>query len=148
MLIYKATKDFANFKEGIIFNGGQGAFHNHMYVCIDGVLCAIDPSEYEAIEVDSVPRHYAHNKFKYEDGNFVYVKAEDEEADKWADVRIKRNQLLDESDDLSLSRWQDRWLAQSEEVRSAWTTYRQALRDIPTAFENADDVVWPDLPTV
>lgn len=31
-------------------------------------------------------------------------------------------------------------------IKSAWTTYRQALRDITNTYSSVDDVVWPEKP--
>ena len=147
MRVYRATENSGvpGHKPNLVF-AGPDAINNDQYVIIDGVFCAFDPKEYEVVHVQELPRHFANKKFYLIDGVFSYVNAEDETADKWADVRAKRDQLLDKSDELSLSNWQDRWLAQSEEVRTAWTNYRQALRDIPTTFSNPDEVVWPELP--
>ena len=30
--------------------------------------------------------------------------------------------------------------------RSAWADYRQALRDLPASVDDADNVVWPEVP--
>ena len=59
----------------------------------------------------------------------------------WEDIRNKRNQLLKDSDykmfpDITIT----------AEKKEEWTTYRQALRDIPQTFSNPDDVTYPDKP--
>lgn len=33
------------------------------------------------------------------------------------------------------------------ETRASWTTFRQALRDIPQNYPNGQNVVWPDPPS-
>jgi hypothetical protein len=59
-----------------------------------------------------------------------------EPASKWARIRLKRDQLLAASD----------WMANSDVTMSdAWTTYRQALRDITTQ-DDPDDITWPTEP--
>jgi hypothetical protein len=61
----------------------------------------------------------------------------DEPASKWARIRLKRDQLLAASD----------WMANSDVTMSdAWTTYRQALRDVPSQSD-PDNVVFPTEPS-
>ena len=59
---------------------------------------------------------------------------------KWGEIRVKRNQLLKDSDYTMLK---DYPTTVSEQE---WTTYRQSLRDIPQTFSNPDDVTYPDKP--
>ena len=55
----------------------------------------------------------------------------------WEQTRIKRNQLLTESD----------WRAMSDLTMSDdWKTYRQALRDLPANTADPTDVTWPTTP--
>ena len=56
----------------------------------------------------------------------------------WNDIRLKRNALLAASDYTQV--------ADAPGDTAAWATYRQALRDVPTAT-SPDDVVWPTEPT-
>jgi hypothetical protein len=61
--------------------------------------------------------------------------------DEMQGIRHERNRLL------SLCDWtqvQDAPL--SEEQRTAWGVYRQALRDLPQQFATPEDVVFPDPP--
>jgi hypothetical protein len=59
----------------------------------------------------------------------------------WTRIREERNKLLTESD------WVVIKANESEtSVPDEWKTYRQALRDITTTFENVNDVVFPDKP--
>lgn len=62
----------------------------------------------------------------------------------WEDVRGKRDRLLQESDIAVLP---DRWEAMAPEERSAWSAYRQALRDIPQSHSDPLDIDWPTPPT-
>ncbi len=66
----------------------------------------------------------------------------------WSRMRAERDRLLLASDRLSLARWADRWATQSEGWRADWTTYRQALRDLPETYAEAGPlaVTWPDPP--
>lgn len=56
-------------------------------------------------------------------------------------IRETRNKLLLESD---WTQGQDSPL--SDEKKTEWRTYRQALRDIPDSNTNYNEVVWPDKP--
>lgn len=56
-------------------------------------------------------------------------------------LRVTRNKLLSNSD------WTqaiDSPLTESD--KSAWQTYRQALRDITDTYTSLNDVVWPEKP--
>ena len=58
-------------------------------------------------------------------------------ADKWAAIRTQRDTLMAQSD----------WMAMpdSPAIPSAWTTYRQALRDITTQSDPTN-ITWPTKP--
>lgn len=60
---------------------------------------------------------------------------------RWDSVKRRRNELLENSDWTQLL---DSPL--STEVRSAWATYRQQLRDIPQQNVEPENVVWPTQP--
>jgi hypothetical protein len=59
------------------------------------------------------------------------------DEEKWQVIREKRNILLQETDYLALS---------DNTMSAEMTTYRQALRDLPSSTSNPDDVVWPTKP--
>lgn len=61
----------------------------------------------------------------------------------WTEVRRERNKRLAASD---WSQLPDAQAAMSDERKAAWTTYRQFLRDITTAFADPADIVWPVQP--
>jgi hypothetical protein len=63
---------------------------------------------------------------------------------KWVVIRKKRDRLLNESD---IFVFPDRWNVMTEEQKTAWQNYRQALRDIPQTFSLPDEVVWPSKPS-
>ena len=56
----------------------------------------------------------------------------------WADIRSRRNNLLNTCDYTQMPDFPG--------DKEAWATYRQALRDIPQAFANPADVIWPTAP--
>ncbi len=59
-----------------------------------------------------------------------------------AAIRLQRDDLLRKSDEYM---WADRPMA--DELRSAWRTYRQALRDLPeTIADPLAAIVWPTSP--
>ena len=61
-----------------------------------------------------------------------------EPARKWSAIRAERDQLLAASD----------WMANSDVTMSeAWTTYRQALRNLPSTQADPDDIVFPEEPS-
>lgn len=60
----------------------------------------------------------------------------------WEDIRATRDRLLGDCD---WTQMPDNNL--DADVKAKWTVYRQKLRDITTAFEDADEVVWPMNPT-
>ena len=62
---------------------------------------------------------------------------------KWDEIRNKRDFLIINTDYTQVS---DSPL--SPEKKAEFTAYRQALRDIPQAYDNPDDIVWPTKPTI
>jgi len=63
--------------------------------------------------------------------------------DPWVEVRGTRNSLLSGSDWTQVS---DNKL--SGKQKSQWRAYRNQLREIPTTFNKAENVVWPRPPSV
>lgn len=63
------------------------------------------------------------------------------DINKWNLIRTFRDDLLKKSDWTQLP---DSQLSESQ--ISAWTTYRQALRDIPQTYQSPDDVIFPKKP--
>ena len=64
-------------------------------------------------------------------------------AEEWVLVRKTRDEYLVASD---LNVLPDRWAAMSAEKQAEWSTYRQALRDIPSNFTDPADIQWPTKP--
>ena len=56
----------------------------------------------------------------------------------WDRARQERNELLAATDFYALT---------DVPMSADMTTYRQALRDVPTSVENSEDVVWPGKPS-
>jgi hypothetical protein len=69
------------------------------------------------------------------------LKLQNAPIDPWGFIRGKRNKLLADSDWTQLA---DAPLI--PEQKQAWTGYRQALRDLPSAFATIEEVVWPPAP--
>lgn len=65
--------------------------------------------------------------------------AADRRQEKAKDVRARRDQLLTASD------WSQLWDTPAQ-VRAAWATYRQALRDVPQQAGFPFNVTWPAKP--
>jgi hypothetical protein len=61
-------------------------------------------------------------------------------APTWEQIRQQRNQLLTESDWITLTD------ATPKPNKEAWLTYRQALRDITKTYSKPEDVIWPTKP--
>lgn len=62
----------------------------------------------------------------------------------WEEVRIIRNRLLAETDWTQLNDVVGNRL--TVEQAESYTTYRQALADIPQNFSNPEEVIWPTKP--
>ena len=62
-------------------------------------------------------------------------------AEEWTRIRNERTRLLAETD----------WMASSDvTLNAAWRTYRQELRDLPSAQSSVtsyDDITWPSKPS-
>ena len=63
----------------------------------------------------------------------------------WQEIRVKRNQLLKDSD---FSQLLDIQSSLSDEQKQAWVEYRETLRNITNMYENPKDLIFPDIPTV
>jgi hypothetical protein len=58
---------------------------------------------------------------------------------RWERIRIHRDNLLKDSD------W--RMVEDAPWDKSAWATYRQALRDLPSTISDPAEIVFPEPPT-
>lgn len=62
-----------------------------------------------------------------------------DQPDPWTAIREKRDQLIRESD------WT--MIPGATVDQAQWSAYRQILRDLPQTYTNAEDVVWPTVPS-
>jgi len=67
------------------------------------------------------------------------------------ELREVRNQLLEDSDKLSLIIWSDRWASRTDGERTDWLNYRNELRNIFIKYDLNPSLdpynhEWPDLP--
>jgi hypothetical protein len=123
------TKKYAIVENGVVLNI---VVATPEYAEEQGWVEAIDPTEdASGTEIGGL----------YEDGQFL-PKPRDIEAE-WAQVRTQRDALLEESDVYVLP---DRWAAMTPEQQTAWSTYRQELRDIPETYSDPAEVIWPIKP--
>jgi len=58
-------------------------------------------------------------------------------------LRIERNNRLQASDIMVLP---DRWDAMAADTKTAWTSHRQALRDLPAKTADPANPTWPEEP--
>jgi hypothetical protein len=63
-----------------------------------------------------------------------------------AELRVERDKRLGISD---ISVLPDRWAQMDDDSKTAWTNYRQALRDLPETVDINDwpDITWPTEPS-
>tara|TARA_R110000765_G_scaffold423112_1_gene531523 strand:- start:14 stop:472 length:459 start_codon:yes stop_codon:yes gene_type:complete len=57
-------------------------------------------------------------------------------------LRAERNDRIADTDIVVLP---DRWAAMNDGTKTAWTNYRQALRDLPDNTTDIENPVWPEL---
>jgi hypothetical protein len=109
-------------------------------ICVNAVMLN-DPSEWVPVAGQEVANNH--------DGGIGWILTEEGWVDPtipehiltWNDIRVKR--------DIKLSQCDWTLLADSPltlEKKQEWTTYRQALRDVPEVFSDPMQVVWPTPP--
>jgi hypothetical protein len=57
-------------------------------------------------------------------------------------LRTQRNNLLNQADLVYCN--PERWSSMTPEKQAEWSTYKQALRDLPTT--DLDNIKWPEIP--
>ena len=77
---------------------------------------------------------------------YVTPTAEEVTAEKAMFARMHRNFLLGEMDSILSNPL--RWNAMSSEEQTSWTTYRQALLDVPAQSGFPETISWPTKPDV
>ena len=106
------------------------------HVIENGVV--VNTIEVESLDVlpDLVEATEGGIGWTYDGENFT--KPTDSSIEQAKSVREQRNQKLNESD------WTQ--IADSTADKTAWVTYRQALRNVPTQTGFPNTVVWPTYP--
>ena len=64
-------------------------------------------------------------------------------AQMWIELRQERNRRRDVSD---ISVLPDRWDVMDDDTKTAWTLFRQALRDLPATTADPANITWPTPP--
>ena len=101
---------------------------------LPGAEWVISGNDYDTLEmVDDTP------KPSQADLDAAWPQVESDR--KWAGVRGERDRLLADSDWTQVA---DAPLTTAQ--KTAWKTYRQALRDLPQTFATPDGIVWPEAP--
>ena len=77
---------------------------------------------------------------------FTSLTAEQNEAELAEAARMHRNFLLGEMDSILSNPL--RWNAMSSDKQAEWTTYRQALLDVPAQSGFPETISWPTKPDV
>ena len=85
---------------------------------------------------------FNNEKQRLEDEKIAQAEAIEASRDYWKELRRLRDQKLTQCDWTQIA---DVPLA--EEQKTAWATYRQALRDVPANTEDPKNPVWPTAPT-
>lgn len=96
-------------------------------------------SNYEILEDRVVENYITRDPTEQE----INIGLENEKQSKWNEVRIRRNELLAESDVYVVS---DRWEEMDIQSKQSWSNYRKQLRDIPQIFIDPDLVEYPNKP--
>lgn len=100
-------------------------------------------NEYEVFTVQHTELYDFHSsKYVFQDGKVLYRIESEQLEDKWKKIREERNLRLSESDTESMILFSDYWANQSEEYKTTWVNYRQALRDV-TLQEDPYNIDWP-----
>ena len=106
-----------------------------------GIAAAQGAQYIEAgVAVDMSVRPEKNHEYDYAAKSWVFT--EDMKAQLWIKVRLDRGEKLSACDWTTLS---DSPL--TTEVKTAWQTYRQALRDLPVTQADPTNIVWPVAPT-
>lgn len=136
---------------------------NHRIVTADGaVIHSLNPSAtiaklmeakatpatYDADGVELTPKTYPDATTVYEEVDIDEVNLRTHrwlsaryDTEEWAALRAKRDRLLAETDWVVVKSQEA-----GEAVPAAWTTYRQALRDLPSNTSDLANPVWPTKP--
>lgn len=105
------------------------------YIDVDGIYYEGDKANLADIAVTPRPSAY----HIYESDVWTL------DREKWldAEIRPQRDTLLDKADIKYCNA--ELWSTMSAETKALWTSYKQALRDLPANI-NYDNPVWPAMP--
>ena len=95
------------------------------------------------VEVSALPPDRRFRNAWRVSGDAVVVDAASARAAALASLRRRRNELLAASDYTDMSGWRR---GKSRAVLTAWSSYREALRDLPATTEDPLSVAWPKAP--
>jgi hypothetical protein len=106
------------------------------------------PATYDADGVELTPRTYPDPATVYEEVDIDEVNLRTHrwlsaryDSEEWAALRAERDRLLADCDWVVVKSQEA-----GESVPAAWTTYRQALRDLPANTADPANPVWPAKP--
>tara|TARA_Y100000817_G_scaffold65790_1_gene49723 strand:- start:8448 stop:8906 length:459 start_codon:yes stop_codon:yes gene_type:complete len=97
----------------------------------NGLLCFQD-TRYFAVDKKNKTVSFDQNAFNT-----------DQHKEKMANLRDDRNNRLETSDIVVLP---DRWANMDDDTKTAWSNYRQALRDLPANTSDPANPTWPVAP--
>lgn len=110
-------------------------------VIVNTIVCDVGTTGDNLISFDDLPDQLIGVGWRSVDGKWE-PPSRDIQSE-WYVVRMTRDQLLVDSDVNVLP---DRWMMMAPEKQQEWTTYRQLLRDIPEAYSDPREVIWPVKP--
>ena len=85
---------------------------------------------------------FNNEKQRLEDEKIAQAEALEAARDYWKELRSLRDRKLTECDWTQIAD-----VPLTQEQKTAWATYRQALRDVPANTEDPKNPVWPTAPT-
>ena len=99
---------------------------------VDGLMCFQNPKYF--------PVNKANKTVSFDKSTFDA----DKKAEDFAILRTDRDARLLASD---IDVLPDKWAAMNDDTKTAWSNYRQALRDLPANTADPTDVTWPTKPS-
>jgi hypothetical protein len=85
---------------------------------------------------------FNNEKQRLEDEKIAQAEALEAARDYWKELRSLRDRKLTECDWTQIAD-----VPLTQEQKTAWATYRQALRDVPANTEDPKNPIWPTAPT-
>lgn len=132
-------------EENSVINLVEGEFPQ-----IEDVKNIYSPPDFLVVLVEEKDLPLVSIGSSYIDGEFIPPKSldsetsqEDKDKQLASIIRLQRNNLLLESDFVMLY---DNLNSMSEEVKTQWIDYRQALRDLTLQEGFPNEIIWPEKP--